>query len=151
VTYVINGEMTVHCMQFDGSARPGNPGLGGAGAIVYRPDGRTVEIYKYLWNSITNNVAEYEGLILGLEACHELGAKAVHVYGDSMLVVRQVKGLWKVKGIHLRPLCDKARKLVAEFETCPLEHVLRAGNEAADALANRAVDEKADSYRWIDH
>ena len=132
-------------MQFDGSARPGNPGRGGAGAVIYAPDGAILEVYKYLGDSITNNVAEYEGLILGLTKCVDLGAKVVHVCGDSMLVVKQVRGLWKVKAPHLQIFCDKAKRLTQSFDECTIEHVMRADNAVADALANRAVAERTDS------
>lgn len=138
-------DMDVYRMHFDGSARPGNPGFGGAGAVIYAPDGMIVEVYKYLGASITNNVAEYEGLILGLIKCVDLGARVVHVYGDSMLVVKQVQGLWKVKAVHLQALCDRAKQLLKTFDKCTVDHVMRADNAVADALANRAVEEKSDS------
>ena len=88
----------------------------------------------------TNNVAEYRALLAGLEAAAPFGAQRVRVRADSKLVVEQVKGTWKVKQPHLRPLLEEARKLLAGYQEVDVQHVPRAENAAADALVNAALD-----------
>ncbi len=91
----------------------------------------------------TNNVAEYSGLIAGLEAAHELGAATVTVRMDSKLVVEQLSGRWKIKHPDMKPLADKAFALVERFDAVTFEWVPRARNARADRLANEAMDEAA--------
>jgi len=88
----------------------------------------------------TNNVAEYRALIAGLEAAAPFGARRVRVRADSLLVVQQLKGLWKVKQPHLRPLHEQARRLLARYADVDLRHVPREQNVDADALVNAALD-----------
>jgi ribonuclease H / adenosylcobalamin/alpha-ribazole phosphatase len=123
----------------DGGAR-GNPGPAGYGVVVTTPGG---EILAQLAEGIgwaTNNVAEYRGAIAGLEQALALGARQVRVRADSLLVVNQQKGLWKVKNPTLRELWVETRRLVGQFERVIWEHVPRERNRHADALANRAMD-----------
>eukprot|EP00736_Rhodelphis_marinus_P003525 Rmarinus@m.11158 len=127
---------------FDGASK-GNPGEGGAGAVVYllRDDGSPVTViegYKYL-QRCTNNHAEYQGLLLGLEQAHQRGAKNVEVQGDSDLVIKQVSGAWRVKSDALRPLYQDACSWALKFEKIRFTHVPREQNSRADALANEAV------------
>jgi len=125
----------------DGAAK-GNPGPAGAGAVLKDEQGRVLaEIAAYLGDRRTNNEAEYEALILALEKARELGATAVSCRADSLLVVEQTLGNWKVKMPHLRPLRDRAAGLLNGFRTYEFRHVPRAQNSEADALANRAIDE----------
>ena len=91
----------------------------------------------------TNNVAEYKALIAGLEAAAPFGAQCVRVRADSKLVIEQVKGGWKVKQPHLRPLLDETRRLLEHWAEADLQHVPRAENAAADALVNAALDAPA--------
>ena len=88
----------------------------------------------------TNNVAEYRALIAGLEAARAFPARAVEVRGDSKLVIEQVKGTWKVKQAHLRPLMEDVRRLLAAYERTALVHVPREQNKDADLLVNAALD-----------
>jgi ribonuclease HI len=88
----------------------------------------------------TNNVAEYRGVIAGLEQARALGARRVRVRADSLLVVNQQKGLWKVRNAALRELWAETRRLVGHFEQVTWDHVPRERNRLADALANRAMD-----------
>jgi probable phosphoglycerate mutase len=88
----------------------------------------------------TNNVAEYRALIAGLEAAREFPARAVEVRGDSKLVIEQVRGAWKVRQAHLRPLVDDVRRLLADYDTVALVHVPREQNTDADLLVNAALD-----------
>ena len=90
--------------------------------------------------STTNNVAEYRALIAGFEAAREFGARRVVVRGDSMLVIRQVEGTWKVKQPHLRPLVDEVQALLDEYGDVELAHVPREQNADADLLVNAALD-----------
>jgi ribonuclease HI len=125
----------------DGAAR-GNPGPAGAGAVILNPDGHVVaKIGKFLGDS-TNNVAEYMGLILGLKRAKAMGIKELDVYSDSELLVRQLAGEYQVKADHLRPLHDEARALLQGFSSIQVRHIPREENAQADAMSNRAIDER---------
>jgi ribonuclease H / adenosylcobalamin/alpha-ribazole phosphatase len=123
----------------DGGAR-GNPGPAGYGVVITTPGGEVLaEVAKGIgW--ATNNVAEYRGVIAGLEQARALGARRVRVRADSLLVVNQQKGLWKVRNAALRELWAETRRLVGHFEQVTWDHVPRERNRLADALANRAMD-----------
>jgi ribonuclease HI len=124
----------------DGGAR-GNPGPAGSGAVLLDDHGRVVaEIARFLGHA-TNNVAEYTALILGLEEAERRGATELDVRLDSLLVVQQMRGLWKIKHPGLRPLAMRAGELLARFPVRTIEHVPRERNALADALVNRAIDE----------
>jgi ribonuclease HI len=126
----------------DGGAR-GNPGPAGIGAVVASADGRVLAEVAEGIGWTTNNVAEYKAVIAGLERARELGARRVRVRADSLLVISQLKGAWKVRQQHLQPLWAEARRLARGFEQVTFEHVRRERNRAADALANRAMDAQA--------
>jgi len=129
-------------LHVDGASR-GNPGQAGFGVHVTAPDGSEVaSLYGYL-GTATNNVAEYQALLHGLRFALARGAKGVEVYSDSELLVRQLEGRYRVKSAGLLPLHREARVLLARFEPARVAHVPRARNREADALANRAVDERA--------
>jgi ribonuclease HI len=127
---------------FDGGAR-GNPGPAAIGAVVWDdtvdPPTRLASVSEYIGET-TNNVAEYRAVIAGLEAALATGARRVLVRGDSLLVIEQLRGKWKVKNAALRLLHDEARTLLAQFDEVELEHVVRAYNADADALVNAALD-----------
>ena len=125
----------------DGGAR-GNPGPAGYGAVVTTPGGQVLAEVAEGIGWATNNVAEYQGVIAGLRRAEELGARRVRVRADSLLVVNQQKGLWKVKNAALRPLADEAARLARQFDRVTWEHVPRERNRRADALANRAMDDQ---------
>lgn len=132
-------EIEIFC---DGASR-NNPGEAAAGATLKTPDGESVaEISEYLGVK-TNNEAEYLALILALEKAQSLGARRVSVKCDSQLMVKQVLGEWKVKHPNMKPLCARARKLAEGFEMFAIVHVRRELNSEADALANRALDERS--------
>jgi len=88
----------------------------------------------------TNNVAEYRALLLGIRLAKELGADEAELVADSMLIVEQVRGNWKVKQGHLRPLRERVVKELAELESWSIRHVKRGDNERADQLLNDALD-----------
>ena len=125
----------------DGASR-NNPGESAAGATLKSPSGDTIaEISEYLGIK-TNNEAEYLALILALEKAASLGAAEVTVKCDSQLMVKQVQGEWKVKHPNMKPLHARARKLADGFASFSISHVRREFNAEADALANRALDER---------
>jgi ribonuclease HI len=123
----------------DGGAR-GNPGPAGYGVVVTTPGGELLTELAEGIGWATNNVAEYRGVIAGLEQARALGARRVRVRADSLLVVNQQKGLWKVKNPVLRTLWTEAGRLANRFERVTWEHVPRERNHRADALANQAMD-----------
>jgi len=124
----------------DGAAR-GNPGPAGAGAHLEDLDGAKVaEEFRYLGEA-TNNVAEYEALLLGLECARELGASSVEVRADSELVVRQLRGEYRVRNPGLQKLYARVLVLARNFDSVEYTHVRREQNRLADRLANRAIDE----------
>jgi len=127
-------------LEADGGAR-GNPGPAGYGAVIR--DAGTGAVLAERWESLgtaTNNAAEYAGLIAGLRAARELGATEVDVRMDSKLVIEQMTGRWQIKHPGLRPLAAQAAALVGEFTSVTFQWVPRDRNQAADALANKAMD-----------
>jgi probable phosphoglycerate mutase len=123
----------------DGGAR-GNPGPAGYGVVVTDRDGEVLAELSEGIGWATNNVAEYQGVLAGLQHARTLGARRVVVRADSLLVVNQQLGRWKVRNEGLRPLADQVRRLTKGFERVTWQHVPRARNRRADALANRAMD-----------
>src|SRR2546427_11762223 len=123
----------------DGSAR-GNPGPAGYGVVIKDETGKKIaELSQYLGHQ-TNNFAEYQGLIAALEYAIKHGAKALKVISDSELLVRQIKGIYKVKNAALRDLHARAKELIAQLDWFSIGHALRAHNQEADRLANEAMD-----------
>jgi ribonuclease HI len=123
----------------DGGAR-GNPGPAAAGAVISTPDGEVLDEVGETLGVATNNVAEYQGLLLGLQRARALGASEVDVYNDSELVARQLTGAYKVKHAALRPLYEQARSELEAFDRWSITSVPRAQNARADALVNAALD-----------
>lgn len=127
----------------DGGAR-GNPGPAAGAAVLLAEDGRVLAERAHYLGTATNNVAEYTGLIVGLEEAKRLGAvSALDIRMDSLLVVQQMRGLWRIRHPGLRPLALRAGALLAEFPQRTIEHVPREVNVLADALVNRILDEVA--------
>jgi len=124
----------------DGASR-GNPGPAGAGAVLVFAGGRQVRLGRYLGVQ-TNNVAEYQGVIIGMERALELGVTDLSIKADSMLAMMQLRGEWKLKNEGLRPLFEKARSLAARFRSVSYAHIPREQNAAADEMSNRAIDER---------
>lgn len=130
-------------VEADGGSR-GNPGPAGYGAVVF--DAATGAVLAERAEGIgraTNNVAEYMGLIAGLEAAAELGADTVSVRMDSKLVVEQMCGRWQVKHPSMQPLAQRARELVRAFQSVEFDWIARGKNTHADRLANEAMDRQA--------
>ena len=126
----------------DGGAR-GNPGPAGYGVRVERSDGTLIEEFSDAIGTATNNVAEYRGLLAALEWARRHGYRQLHVKSDSLLLVQQMLGRYKVKHPGLQPLHAKARLLAHELGRVTFEHVGRASNARADRLANAAMDQAA--------
>ncbi|HEY7966251.1 MAG TPA: ribonuclease HI family protein [Solirubrobacteraceae bacterium] len=123
----------------DGGAR-GNPGPAAGAAVISTPDGEVLASASRLLGVATNNVAEYRGLLLGLERARELGASEVEVVNDSELVARQLTGVYKVKHPDMRPLHAEALQALRQFERWSIRSVPRVQNAAADALVNETLD-----------
>ena len=128
----------------DGGAR-GNPGPAAYGVVIRDAGGAVVaRLTKYIGRA-TNNVAEYYGLIAALDYAQSHGIRALCVESDSELLVKQMRGQYKVKSLELRPLFERARKMAQAFESFRLDHVYRERNAEADALVNQALDEVSGS------
>ncbi len=124
----------------DGGAR-GNPGPAAIGAVVQNPGGEVLEERGERIGTATNNVAEYKALLLGIERASELGASELELVGDSELIVRQVKGEYKVKDATLRKLHGEVKRALRPFEDrWSIRHVRREHNAEADRLVNQVLD-----------
>ena len=123
----------------DGGAR-GNPGPAAYGFVLEAEDGSLLAAHGEAIGTATNNVAEYSGLVAGLKKAIELGVDALELVSDSELMVKQMRGEYRVKNEGLRPLYDEALALARRIETVEYRHVKRAHNEIADRLVNEALD-----------
>jgi ribonuclease HI len=123
----------------DGGAR-GNPGPAGYGVVIQDESGRKVAALSEYLGHQTNNFAEYQGLIAALEYALKHGPKALKVISDSELLVRQIKGIYKVKNPTLQDLHARAKDLIARLEWFAIGHAMREHNQQADQLANEAMD-----------
>ena len=129
-------------LRCDGASR-GNPGPAGAGMVLFDPQGRLQARKGRYLGETTNNVAEYQALLLGLEEAQRLGVKQLRVLADSELMVKQLTGRYRVKSPHLIPLWRAALYALKQFEAWAIAHVPREENHLADEAANRAIDQKA--------
>jgi ribonuclease HI len=126
----------------DGASR-GNPGPSAYGVVIRDPRGEIIAKLKKYIGRATNNVAEYYGLIAALDYAQSHNIRALRVESDSDLLVQQMRGRYKVRSPELRPLYERARKMSQSLESFRIDHVYRAQNAEADALANEALDETA--------
>jgi len=125
-------------LYFDGCSK-GNPGPSGAGAVLYK-NGEEIWADKiFVGVNETNNIAEYSGLLLGLNEAHNMDIKELLVRGDSLLVIKQMKGEYKVNSESLRILYNKAKELETLFDSIEYEHIYRTNNSRADQLANEGL------------
>src|SRR3977135_2043295 len=114
-------------LEFDGGSR-GNPGPAGIGVVIRAADGTPlITLGRYIGRA-TNNVAEYQALIIALQQARKLGAKKILIRGDSELIIKQMRGEYRVKHPDLRQLYDQAQEVLTQFETAKLEHNLRGKN-----------------------
>lgn len=123
----------------DGGAR-GNPGPAAIAAVVQEPGGSVLEERGERIGRATNNVAEYKALLLGIEMASALGAKELELVGDSELIVKQVKGEYKVKDATMRELHAEVKQALRGFDSWSIRHVRREHNSEADRLVNEALD-----------
>ncbi|GBD35275.1 14.7 kDa ribonuclease H-like protein [bacterium HR36] len=137
--------LTIH---IDGAAR-GNPGPA-AFAAVFLQDGQLLLEEKQFVGKTTNNVAEYLALLHALRRAAQMGARRLHIFSDSELLVRQMTGVYQVRDPKLRQLYEQAQELVRQFEEVRLTHVPRKQNRQADKLCNQALDE-AERLGLTDH
>lgn len=132
-----SGCVTAWC---DGGSR-GNPGPAGFGAVIQDAHGATLARLSRFLGTQTNNFAEYQGLLAVLEWALQNGKSHLRVISDSELMVRQMKGIYKVKNPGLRPLWEEAQRRARQLKGFQIEHTLRGGNQEADRLANEAMDQ----------
>jgi ribonuclease HI len=126
-------------LEFDGGSR-GNPGPAGIGVVLRAADGTALLTLGRFLGRATNNVAEYNAMIIGMRKALELGARRLSVHGDSELIIKQMRGEYRVRHPDLKPLHMQAQDLQRQFEEIRFSHNLRHHNELADRLANRAMD-----------
>jgi len=124
----------------DGASR-GNPGPAAYGVVMESGDGSRLAAFSQYLGKATNNFAEYQGLLAALDYALTNHYRRIHVRTDSELLALQIKGVYRVKSPGLKPLCERARQLIARLESFSIEHVPRERNRAADRLANQALDE----------
>ena len=138
-------------LRSDGGSR-GNPGVGGAGAVLLAPGSRSLvfEAHEYHAGSVTNNQMEYTGLLLGLRACVDAGVKALLVEGDSQLIIRQLEGAYAVNAPTLLAAFAEAKRLISQggFSYVGARHIYREDNSHADSLCNRAMDSGSSGASW---
>jgi ribonuclease HI len=124
----------------DGGAR-GNPGPAAAACVISTPEGEILGEHSQLLGEVTNNVAEYRALLLGLQHARDLGVSDVEVVNDSELIAKQINGQYKVKHVAMRPLYLQAMAALRGFAHWSVRTVPRAQNAEADALVNAALDQ----------
>lgn len=129
-------------LRFDGGANP-NPGPCAGAYVIYNDRSEVIAEGGEYFEKGTNNIGEYAGLLGGLERCVEMGLEHVDVQGDSMLVIQQVQGRWKVKQPHLIPLCERAVGLKTRFTHITFSHIRREMNGHADQLSDNTLERKS--------
>ncbi|MDQ3159337.1 MAG: reverse transcriptase-like protein [bacterium] len=135
----IEGQVAEMKLYSDGGSR-GNPGPSASGFVLMDMNGTILESNGEYLNVTTNNQAEYHSLFIGLERAYQMGAKVVHSYMDSLLVVNQMKGKWKVRNQELLAAHQRVNSLVHDFERVTFQHVPRELNTLADAEVNKILD-----------
>jgi ribonuclease HI len=136
-------------LNFDGGSR-GNPGPAGIGVVVSAEDGTPLVTLGRFIGRATNNVAEYRALITAMAEALKLGAKKIVIRGDSELIIKQMRGEYRVKNPDMKVLYDEAQSLIRQFAQAKIEHHLRHKNELADKLANLAMDKRGDVTEVVD-
>jgi ribonuclease HI len=130
----------IYKLYSDGACR-GNPGTGGAGAVIMDGEDQVLWEGREYLGHCTNNIAEYQALILGLKGARAQGVERLEVYLDSELLANQINGSYKVKNENLKILMQEVRGLLSSFASVSVRHVLRCHNARADQQANLAIDE----------
>lgn len=135
----LNTYTMTHTLYFDGACR-GNPGNGSFGGVIYDDKQNIVTTYNDFLGITTNNIAEYSALLNGLQIALEHDITNIDVYGDSLLIIKQMNGLFKVRNKRLRELNEECNTLKQKFKHITFQHILRDKNKIADKLANEALD-----------
>jgi ribonuclease HI len=136
-----------YLLQFDGLAAP-NPGECTGGAVLYDPKGKTVFETGHYMKFGTNNQGEYMGLFIGIQAASQIsGLRNLLIEGDSMLVIKQLMGEWKVKDETLKIFYKEIQKLIKSFDYVGIRHVYRKDNVRADELTNETLGLKDSFFR----
>lgn len=125
----------------DGASR-GNPGEAGAGIVVLDDRGREMIAQGKYLGTCTNNVAEYQALLLGLTEASRIGDGTIDIFLDSQLIVRQIQGVYRVKSSDLQPLFTQVKELLSSFADFTVSHIPREQNKRADQLANQGIDNR---------
>tara|TARA_B100000902_G_scaffold399984_1_gene474243 strand:+ start:4456 stop:4893 length:438 start_codon:yes stop_codon:yes gene_type:complete len=133
----------VYTLQFDGACR-GNPGLCGAGYVIYKEDEILEKHSKFVSEKNTNNYAEYSALLLGIERVVELGIKDINVQGDSQLAINQINGIYRINSENIIELYNKVIENLINFNSFTFRHIKREKNKVADHLANVAIKKYRD-------
>lgn len=133
-----------YCMKFDGCSK-GNPGPSGAGAVIYCNNKEIWADSMFVGQKETNNVAEYNGLLLGLQKAIDMDIRELFVQGDSLLVIKQMRGEYKVSSPNILGLYSRAKLFEEKFTRIEYQHIYRIENKRADALSNEGL-EKATMY-----
>jgi len=135
-----DAKLAAYHANIDGGSR-GNPGPASYGVVIRNPKGEIIARLKKYIGRMTNNVAEYYGLIAALDYAQSNHIRALRIESDSELLVNQMRGRYKVKSEDLKPLFERAKKMSQSFASFRIDHVYREQNAEADALANEALDE----------
>ena len=134
-----------HSLFFEGCSK-GNPGPSGAGAVIYEMNGNTkAELWArafYVGPRSTNNIAEYTGLLIGMGELVRRNIRQIDIFGDSELVIKQMKGIYKVNNPGLKTLYEKAKTLELQFDEITYTHIYREKNTRADALSNEGLESR---------
>lgn len=128
----------VYTLQFDGACR-GNPGLCGAGYVIYKDNEIIEQHSKFICVNNTNNFAEYSALLYGIQKVVELGIKNIMVKGDSQLVINQLNGIYRINSDNLLTIYEKIVENLSDLDTFTFQHIKRDRNKIADKLANVAI------------
>jgi ribonuclease HI len=134
-----------YTMFFDGCCK-GNPGKGGAGAVIYKNGTEIWAQAIYVGDMCTNNISEYVGLILGLQQAKNMNIKTLFVKGDSQLVIKQMKGEYKVSSPNIMDPHNDAKSIAKFFDKIEFQHVYRTFNKRADELSNFGLNYKTPLY-----
>ena len=144
---LVSGAASKSLIIYTDGASKGNPGISGAGVAIKDAKGNDLAHFKKYLGVMTNNKAEYNALIIGLKNSIKLKCKKIKIFMDSELIVKQVKGEYKVKNPDLKILYNNTMKLLKKFEKYDINYIRRSDNKLADSLANKAISEHLSSER----
>ena len=144
----VHPEEMEYKLRFDGCSKS-NPGMAGAGAVIYKDNEEIRCATSFVGKNATNNAAEYHGLIIGMQQALNIQIKSIAVEGDSLLVINQMKGIYKVKSLSLLTLYNEAKRLEKMFTCVTYNHIYRENNRRADELSNLALNQEEDESLFL--